>query len=55
MHPELLGIGIDEATAIHVQGNELEVVGPGRVLIHNGESPFSVEGGLTSFKVRAAE
>ena len=45
MHPKLLGIGIDEATAIHVQGNEFEVVGPGHVLIHNGEYTFSVEGG----------
>ena len=34
VHPGLLGVGIDADTAIHVQGNEFTVLGPGRVLIH---------------------
>ena len=39
VHPRLLGVGIDENTAILVQGNEFEVVGPGRVLIHDRANP----------------
>lgn len=39
VHPGLLGIGIDEDTAIHVQGKEFTVLGPGRVLIHNRQEP----------------
>ncbi|WP_281540496.1 cyanophycinase [Maribacter aestuarii] len=34
--PELLGIGIDESTAIVVQGNEFEVIGESNVLIYDG-------------------
>lgn len=34
-HPELLGIGIDENTAIVVQGDELEVVGASYVAIYD--------------------
>lgn len=34
--PELLGIGIDENTAIVVQGNEFEVIGENYVLIYDG-------------------
>jgi len=34
-HPELLGIGIDENTAIVVSGNEFEVVGQGYVAIYD--------------------
>ncbi|MGC4042669.1 MAG: cyanophycinase [Armatimonas sp.] len=33
-HPELLGIGIDEATAILVHGDQFEVLGPSYVAIH---------------------
>jgi cyanophycinase len=36
-HPELLGIGIDEATAIVVQGNRFEVIGKSKVGIYDGE------------------
>jgi cyanophycinase len=36
-HPELLGIGIDENTAIIVQGNEFEVVGENYVLMYDGK------------------
>ena len=35
-HPELLGIGIDEDTAIIVQGNQFEVIGENYVLIYDG-------------------
>lgn len=35
-HPELLGIGIDEYTAIHVQGDRFKVIGGGGVYIHDG-------------------
>jgi len=34
--PELLGIGIDERTAIVVQGDIFEVIGQGKVLIYDG-------------------
>lgn len=34
-HPGLLGIGLDESTAIIVQGDEFEVVGAGRVAIND--------------------
>ncbi|WP_371742951.1 cyanophycinase [Lentimicrobium sp. S6] len=35
-HPELLGIGIDENTAIIVQGNTFEVIGENYVLVYDG-------------------
>ncbi|MFN0121123.1 MAG: cyanophycinase, partial [Blastocatellia bacterium] len=35
-HPDLLGIGLDESTAIVVEGNQFEVIGAGRVLINDG-------------------
>lgn len=41
--PELLGIGIDEGTAIVVQGNEFEVIGDTYVLVYDG-SFWSREG-----------
>ena len=34
-HPELLGIGIDEGTAIVVQGDRFEVIGKSVVFIHD--------------------
>ena len=34
--PELLGIGIDENTAIVVQGNEFEVIGENYVVVYDG-------------------
>ena len=34
-HPELLGIGIDEGTAIVVQKNRFEVIGPSKVAIYD--------------------
>lgn len=35
-HPELLGIGIDEGTAILVRGDEFEVVGRSKVFVYGG-------------------
>ncbi len=37
VHPEILGIGIDEGTAILVRGNVFEVIGPSLVAITDGE------------------
>ncbi|HEV2961327.1 MAG TPA: cyanophycinase [Candidatus Angelobacter sp.] len=36
-HPELLGIGIDESTAIVVHGNEFEIIGKSKVGIYDGK------------------
>jgi cyanophycinase len=36
-HPELLGIGIYESTAIVVQGDKFEVIGDGKVAITDGK------------------
>ncbi len=44
-HPELLGIGIDENTAIVVKGNEFEVIGENYVIVYDG-SFYSKEGFL---------
>ena len=33
VHPELVGLGLDESTSILVQGDILEVIGPGRLTI----------------------
>lgn len=43
VHPELLGIAIDEDTAAIVHGNEMEVLGPSYVAIHDGKF-YSDEG-----------
>lgn len=43
-HPELLGIGIDENTALIVQGDEAEVMGASYVLIYDNQSTVG-EGG----------
>lgn len=39
-HPELLGIGIDESTAIVVQGARFNVIGKSKVAIHEAGKPF---------------
>ena len=38
-HPDLLGLGLDEGTAIVVAGTLAEVVGRGRLFVHNGREP----------------
>lgn len=35
-NPGVLGLGLDEGTGAVVQGNAMRVVGPGRVLVHDG-------------------
>jgi cyanophycinase len=35
-HPEVLGIGLDESTAIVVQGQQFEVIGASKIAIHDG-------------------
>lgn len=37
-HPEVLGIGLDESTAIIVRGQQFEVTGASKVAIHDGRS-----------------
>jgi cyanophycinase len=39
-HPKLLGIGIDQGTAIVVHGDEFEIIGDSKVFIHDGKRPF---------------
>ncbi|HEY6308590.1 MAG TPA: cyanophycinase [Candidatus Angelobacter sp.] len=39
-HPGLLGIGIDQETAIVVHGDDFEVIGDSKVIIHDGKKPF---------------
>ena len=36
-HPELLGLGIDENTALVVQGDRAEVIGTSQVLVYGNE------------------
>ena len=45
-HPDLLGIGIDEDTAIVVEGDEFEVIGKRYVLIHDRNAEVSPSGGF---------
>ncbi len=42
-HPELLGISIDESTAIVVHGQEFEVIGASKVAIHDGRTDPKAE------------
>lgn len=39
-HPELLGIGIDERTAVVVRGDRFEVLGPSKVAIYEHGKPY---------------
>ena len=43
-HPELLGIGIDEDTAIVVQGDRFEVIGRSYVLIYDNQATTGSDG-----------
>lgn len=62
-HPQLLGIGIDEDTAIVVQGDRFEVIGQGYVAIYdnqklippNGHFYFLAPGDRFNLKERLAE
>jgi cyanophycinase len=51
-HPELVGIGIDEGTAIVVHGDSFQVIGEGKVAIydghkHNGNYYYFLSSGQT--------
>ena len=37
-HPDVLGIGLDESTAIVVQGQAFEVIGASKIAVHDGRS-----------------
>ena len=39
-HPDLLGIGIDEGTAIVVHGDEFEVLGRSKAFVYGGNDPL---------------
>lgn len=41
--PALLGIGLDEGTAIDVHGTMAEVIGRGMMFVHNGRDPLPVD------------
>jgi cyanophycinase len=43
-HPDLLGIGIDESTAIVVQRNRFEVIGKSKVFIHDAKHKPGADG-----------
>lgn len=36
-HPDLLGVGLDESTAIVVHGRRFEVIGKSKVFVHDGK------------------
>ncbi len=38
IHPELLGIGLDEGTALVIQGNRAEVIGKSQVLLYDASA-----------------
>lgn len=38
VHPDVLGIGIDQSTAIEVRRDAFTVIGPGHVFIHDGRT-----------------
>ena len=52
VHPHLLGIGIDEGTAIVVQGDRFEVVGSSKVAVYPGQS---TDGGPGYFFLSAGD
>jgi cyanophycinase len=61
VHPELLGIGIDEGTAILVEGDQLQVIGKSKVMIYDaqqsgwpGKTPYIIlsEGNRYNMKAR---
>ena len=39
-HPDLLGVGLYESTAIVVQGDKFEVIGDGKVAITDGKEHY---------------
>lgn len=51
--PQLLGLGVDEGTAIVVRGTRAEVLGKGLLYVHNGNEPPAA--GLAYFTLTAGE
>src|SRR5690348_14985261 len=43
-YPKLLGIGIDESTAVVVHGDQFEVIGKSKVLIHDSKNERQSDG-----------
>lgn len=43
-HPNLLGLGIDEGTAVVVEGNHLRVIGDSQVLVHHKDQLKRADG-----------
>ena len=54
-HPELLGIGLDEGTAIVVQGDWFEVIGESKVVVHRRGRPFFLMAPGEWFDLKARE
>jgi cyanophycinase len=58
-HPDLLGIGLDEGTALVVQGDRAEIAGSGRVAFYNAADRdtlayyFLADGGVFDLAARA--
>lgn len=52
-HGDLLGLGLDEGTAVIVQASMAEVVGAGRLFVHNGGEP--PDAGRPFFTLRAGD
>lgn len=52
-HPALLGLGLDEGTAIVVNGDRAEVMGPGMLYVHNGHE--ALPAGTPYVTLRAGE
>ena len=54
-HPELLGIGIDENTAIVVRGDRFEVIGLSKVAIYDAKYKPAVAGGPRYYFLKAGD
>ncbi|MCC7422911.1 MAG: cyanophycinase [Planctomycetaceae bacterium] len=52
-HPELLGLGIDEATAVVVTGNRFKVVGDSKVVVH--DAGYKPESGPKYYLLKAGD
>jgi cyanophycinase len=50
-HPDMLGIGIDENTAIVVQGDRFEVIGASYAVVYDNQSQIAAEGAETERSV----
>lgn len=52
-HPELLGIGVDESTAIVVKGDRFEVIGASKVAIYEAGKPYYFLSAREQFDLKA--